>query len=188
MSFRMLRPLLVCSALCVASHVAMAQAKVAVISLQKALFDTAEIKKADAEMQATLKPRQAELEKLNQEMAAISQKLQTDAGKLTPQAEFDLQAEGKQKQVQAQRIQEDLEADAQTMRNNVLTKSSDRMAAVVKKLAEEKGLDLVVDTQVALYFKPTMDLTGEATAAYDKAYPVAAAPAPAAPAAPPTKK
>jgi Skp family chaperone for outer membrane proteins len=58
------------------------------------------------------------------------------------------------------------------------------MQAVVKKLAEEKGMDLVVDTQVALYFKPTMDLTADATAAYDKAYPVAAG----APAAPPAKK
>jgi len=171
----------------VASHVAMAQAKVAVINLQQALFNTAEIKKADADMQTTLTPRKNAADKLNQEIAAISQKLQTDAGKLTPQAELDLQAEGKRKQVEVQRISEDLEADAQTMRSNVLTKSGDRMQAVVKKLAEEKGLDLVVDTTTTLYFKPTMDLTAEATAAYDKAYPVAAA-APAAPAAPPAKK
>jgi outer membrane protein len=52
----------------------------------------------------------------------------------------------------------------------------------VKKLAEEKGVDLVVDTQIALYFKPAMDITADATAAYNKAYPVAApAPAPAKP-------
>jgi outer membrane protein len=175
MSFRMVRPLLACSALCLASHVAMAQAKVAVISLQKALFETAEIKKADAEMQATLKPRQQQADKLNQEIAAISQKLQTDAGKLTQQAEFDLNVEGKRKQVELTRLNEDLEADATSMRNNILSKSTDRMQAVVKKLAEEKGLDMVVDTQVTLYFKPAMDITAEATAAYDKAYPIAAA-------------
>jgi outer membrane protein len=182
----MFKPLLACSVLCLASQVAMAQAKVAVISLQKALFETAEIKKADAEMQATLKPRQQQADKLNQELSVISQKLQTDAGKLTQQAEFDLQTDGKRKQVELTRINEDLQADAERMRNEVLSKSTDRMQAVVKKLAEEKGLDLVVDTQVALYFKPTMDLTGEATAAYDKAYPVAAATP--APAAPPAKK
>ena len=177
MSFRMLRPLLACSALCLASHVALAQSKVAVISLQKALSDTAEIKKAGAEMQATLKPRQDQADKLNQEIAAIAQKLQTDSGKLTPQAEFDLNNEGKRKQVELQRLNEDLQADADKMRNDVLSKSTDRMQEVVKKLAEEKGLDMVVDTQVTLYFKPTMDLTAEATAAYDKAYPAAAAPA-----------
>src|ERR1035438_2266742 len=153
MSFRMLKPLLACSALCLSSHVAMAQAKVAVISLQKALFETAEIKKADADMQATLKPRQTQADKLNQEIAAIAQKLQTDAGKLTPQAEFDLNNDGKRKQVELTRINEDRQAAATRMRNDVLSKSTEKMQAVVKKLAEEKGVDLVVDTQMTLYSK-----------------------------------
>jgi len=182
MSFhQVFRPLLVCSALFAATQLATAQSKVAVISLQKALFETAEIKKADADMQATLGPRQAQGRKLQEDLAAITQKLQGDPGKLTPQAEFDLNAEGKRKQVELTRINEDLQADAERMRNEILSKSTDKMQTVVKKLAEEKGYDLVVDTQVALYFKPAMDITGEATAAYDKAYPVPAA-------APPAKK
>src|SRR5664280_2163291 len=127
MSFRMLKPLLACSAFCLVSQMAVAQTKVAVISLKKALFDTAEIKKADAEMQATLKPRQDQADKLNKDLAAISQKLQTDAGKLTQQAEFDLNTDGKRKQVELTRINEDLEADATRMRDEVLSKSSDRM-------------------------------------------------------------
>jgi outer membrane protein len=172
----MLRPLVVCFAFCLVSQLATAQVKIAVISLQKALFDTAEIKKADAEMTANLGPRKEQLDKLNAEIAKIMQQLQTDT-KLTQQAEFELQTDGKRKQVEATRIQEDLEADATRMRNEILTKSSEKMQAVVKKLAEEKGMDLVVDTQVTLYFKPAMDLTADATAAYDKAYPVAAAPA-----------
>jgi len=132
-------------------------------------------------MQATLGPRQVQAKKLQEDLAAITQKLQGDPGKLTPQAEFDLNAEGKRKQVELTRINEDLQADAEKMRNEVLTRSSDKMQAVVKKLAEEKGYDLVVDTQVALFFKPAMDITMDATAAYDKAYPVP-------PAAPPVKK
>ena len=175
MSFRMLKPLLACSALCLFSQLAVAQSKVAVINMQKALFETAEIKKADADMQSTLTPRKTAADRLNAEIAAIAQKLQTDAGKLTQQAEFQLQSDGKRKQVELQRINEDLEADATSMRNDILSKSSDRMAAVVKKLAEEKGYDLVVDTQVALYFKPAMDITTDATAAYDQTYPSAAA-------------
>jgi outer membrane protein len=178
----MFTPFLACSALLLAGHAAQAQSKVAVISLQTALFNTAEIKKADAEMQATLLPKQQQAEKLNQELAKITQQLQTDST-LTQQAQFDLQNEGKTKQRELTRIQEDLQADATSMRQNVLSKASERMQAVVKKMADEKGLDLVVDTQVALYFKQALDLTADATAAYDKAYPVA----PAAPAAPPKK-
>jgi outer membrane protein len=178
MSFRMFRPLLACSAFLLAGHAAMAQSKVAVISLQKALVETAEVKKANDDMQSTVvKPKQQRADQLNQELAAISQKLQ-DQSKLTEESALQLKTEGQRKQVELQRLQEDLEAEATRIRQEVLGKSSDRMQAVVKKLAEEKGLDLVVDTQVALFFKPAMDLTAEATAAYDKAYPVAASPAP----------
>jgi outer membrane protein len=189
MSFRMFSPLVACSALLLAGQVAQAQVKVGIISAQKALYDTAEIKKARDEMNATLSPRQAQAEKLNTEIAQLSQRLQTDAS-LSQQAQFDLQAEGKRKQTELTRLQEDLQADAQSMQTAVLAKSSDHMQAVIKKLAEEKGLDLVVDSQTALYFKPTMDITAEATAAYDKAYPVTPgkpANTPAPPAAPPKK-
>jgi len=179
---KVLRPLLVCSALFAVAQVAPAQSKVAVINLQKALFETAEIKKAEADMQATFLPRQQQARKLQEDLQSITQKLQGDPGKLTQQAEFDLNAEGKRKQVELTRINEDLQADSEKMRTDILTKSSDKMQAVVKKLAEEKGYDLVVDTQVALFFKPAMDITGDATAAYDKTYPVAPA------AAPPAKK
>ena len=45
------------------------------------------------------------------------------------------------------------------------------MADVVKKLAEEKGYDVVVNSSTALYWKPAMEITNEVIVAYDKAYP-----------------
>jgi outer membrane protein len=48
---------------------------------------------------------------------------------------------------------------------------------VLKKLSEEKGYDLVVESTVTYFSKAPMDITAEATAAYDKAYPVGSAPA-----------
>ena len=170
-----LRPLVVCAALFAFSQLASAQAKVAVVNLQRAVFESAEIKKADLEMQTKFKPRQDEIDQLNREIAALQQQLQSGAGKLTPQAEGDLTAQGQTKQRQLQRKTDDMQADATAYRNDVLSKSSQKMTEVVKKLAEEKGLDLIVDTTTTLYFKPAMDLTNDAIAAYDKAYPVTAA-------------
>jgi outer membrane protein len=166
-----LRPLLVCSALILSSQLASAQVKVAVINLQRAVFESAEIKKADAQMQATFKPRQDKIDALNKDLAALSQQLQSSNGKLSPSAEADLQAQGTRKQRDLQRLTDDLQADATAYRNDILSKSSEKMQAVVRKLAEEKGLDLVVDTSTALYFKEAMDITKDAIAAYDKAYP-----------------
>ena len=53
---------------------------------------------------------------------------------------------------------------------------------MLKKLADERGLDLVVEAgpPYAYYFKPAMDITQDATAADDKAYPATASAAPAA--------
>ena len=165
-----IRPLLVCAFMAFAGF-ASAQTKVAVINLQRAVFESAEIKKADAQMQATFKPRQDKIETLNKEIAAIAQQLQAANGKLSPAAEADLQTQGQRKQRDLQRLNDDLQADATAYRNDVLSKSSDKMQAVVKKIAEEKGLDLVVDVSTALYFKEAMDITKDAIVAYDKQYP-----------------
>ena len=152
--------------------VASAQAKMAVINLQRAVLDSAEIKKASTEMENRFKPRTQQLEQLQKDLAGISQQLQTNAGKLTPQAEADLQATGQRKQRDAQRLQEDLQAEVDRERNDVLARSTQKMQEVVKKLAEEKGLDLIVDVTNAIYFKPALDITNDAIAAFDKAYPV----------------
>jgi outer membrane protein len=45
------------------------------------------------------------------------------------------------------------------------------MTEVVKKLADDKGLDLVVDSANAVFFKPVLEITDEAISAYDKTYP-----------------
>jgi outer membrane protein len=178
MFFRMaLRPLMVCTALFVFSHAASAQNKVAIINLQKAVMDSAEIKAASAAMEARYKPRVAQIEALDKEIAAISQNLQTNAGKLTSQAEADLNAQGQRKQRDVQRMRDDLQADVDRERNEILQKSALKMTEVLKKVAEEKGLDMVVDAPYAPYFKASMDITPDLVAAYDKAYP-AGAPAP----------
>ena len=172
MSFRMaLKPLMACTALFVFGHAASAQSKVAVINLQKAVVESAEIKAASAAMEARYKPRVTQIETLDKEIAAIAQNLQTNAGKLTAQAEADLNAQGTKKQRDVQRLRDDLQADVDRDRNEILQKSAGKMTDVLKKLAEEKGYDIVVDAPYAPYFKVALDITTDLIAAYDKAYP-----------------
>ena len=166
-----MRLLVVLFALLAAASAVSAQTKVAVINLQRAVLESAEIKKASTELEAKYKPRQQQMEKLQRDLQALQQNLQTNAGKLTPQAEADLTAQGQRKQRELQRLSEDLQADVERERNDILAKSSQRMQAVVKKLAEAKGLDVVVDISNTVYFKPDMEITTESIAAYDKEYP-----------------
>jgi outer membrane protein len=122
-------------------------------------------------METKYKPRQQEMERLQRELEGIQQQLQTNAGKLTSAAQADLQAQGQRKQRDLQRLNDDLQADVTAERNEILGSSGKRMKEIVQKLADEKGLDMIVDEQSTLFFKPALDLTADAIAAYDKAYP-----------------
>jgi outer membrane protein len=158
-------------ALFATASVGSAQTKIAIINLQRAVLESAEIKKASAELEAKYKPRQQAIERLQKEIQALQQNLQSNAGKLTQAAEADITAQGQRKQRELTRQTEDLQADVERERNEILGRSSQRMQEVVKKLAEEKGFDVVVDISNTVYFKPALEITTESIAAYDKAYP-----------------
>jgi outer membrane protein len=161
---------LICMVLAPLATVASAQLKVAVVNVQKAMIDSDELKKVSAEIEAKYKPKQDELAKLQNDIQSIQQQLQSN--KLTPQAGADLNIQGQRKQREAQHLSDDLQQEFDRDRQDILGKAATKMTEVVKKLAEERGYDVVIDVSQALYFKPALDVTADALAAYNKAYPV----------------
>jgi outer membrane protein len=160
---------LLCLAFAPFATVASAQLKVGVVNVQKAMLDSEELKKVSADMEAKYKPKQQELEKLQADLASIQQQLQSN--KLTPQAQSDLQVQGQRKQRDATRLSDDLQQELDRDRQEILGKAAQKMQDVIKKLAEAGGYDLIVDVSQAIYFKPAMDITDQALAAYNKTYP-----------------
>ncbi|HLH44552.1 MAG TPA: OmpH family outer membrane protein [Bryobacteraceae bacterium] len=168
------RALAVCAAVFFLASAAAAQTKVGVINLEKAMLDTAELKKAVVDLPLKYKPQQDQLERLQKEMADIQNQLQS--GKLNPSQQADLEATGAQKQRQAERLNQDLQDEVNNDRTAILQRAQTRMYEVVKKLCEEKGIDVLLSSAAAFYFKDAVEITAEATAAYDKAYPLKATP------------
>jgi len=156
--------------------VASAQSKLGVIDFRAALQNTAEFKKKVDAMQAVFAPRQNELQRLSQELQEIQTKMQT----AQPQDAAQLQAEGQAKQREAQRLNEDLEADVQYEQEDMLRGASQRMRDVISKIATAKGLDAVISVAAladpfegrVMHLNKAIDLTDDATAAYDQAHPV----------------
>jgi outer membrane protein len=151
---------------------AQAQTKVGVVDMRRAILETAELKKASVDLEAKYKPRQEEGARLQKQLTDIQQQLQTGQGKLSTQQEEELRSQGTRRQRELQRLSDDLQADIDRDRNEVLGKAQANMVAVVKKLAEDKGLDVVVDTQTTIYYKTAMDITNDAITAYNAAHPV----------------
>ncbi len=167
--FLAVRSAVLCLAIALFSSVASAQVKVGVINVQKALADTDELKKSQADLAKKYEPRQAEMDKIQKDLESLDAQL--NSGKLTAQQTTDLQAQGTRKQRDQQRMADDMQADVEKDRQDILNKMSAKMQDVINKLAEAKGLDMIVEASQTLYTKPTLDLTADATAAYNKANP-----------------
>lgn len=183
---RLLSALAVCAAVAASTSMAAAQApapaqaKIAVVNFQKALLDTEEAKKANTDLIAEFKPQQDELERLQRNLQDDQTKLQNSQGKLSPQGEAELSANIQHEQHVAERMQQDLQDDSNKRRDEIVQRMGSRMTEVINKLRDEKGYDFIIDTAATIAYSKALDLTADATAAYNKSYPIAAAPAAAA--------
>jgi outer membrane protein len=146
-----------------------APAKVAIINAQKAVADTAEIKKAQATLEAKYRPRQQAIQTLQTQLQTIQQQLNSPT--VTPERQAQLQADGTQKKKELDRLSEDLQSDVNNERQDILGRAGRQMTDIVKKIAEQRGLDVVIDVSNTIYFRPALEITAEATANYDKTYP-----------------
>lgn len=149
---------------------AMAQ-KTGVIDFQRAVVDSAEFKKAYAELEAKYKPKQDALQKAQQTLQDIQAQLSATQGQLSQAGSAELQAKGQRTQVTVDRLTQDLQEDFEADRDAALRVVTSRYTDVLKKLAAEKALDAIVDTTAVRFFSPALDVTDAAIAAYNAAHP-----------------
>ncbi len=174
--FRLLSVLAMCAAALASVSTAAAQSgKFGFVNFQKALLDTADAKKAQVDLNAEFKPRQDELDKVQRELQDDQTQLQASQGKLSPQREAELSANIQHNQHLGERLQQDLQDDFQKRQTEIVQRLGTRMTEIISKLRDEKGLDGIIDTAATIAYNKALDFTAEATAAYDKAYPVAGA-------------
>ncbi|MGD0014943.1 MAG: OmpH family outer membrane protein [Bryobacteraceae bacterium] len=149
---------------------AAAQIKVAVVDMQQAVLGAAQVRKALADMEAQFKPRQAQLEQLRSEIDGIGQRLQ--GGRLPQQTANDLRVQAQRKQRDYERLAQDAQEELEAERNDLFTRNGQQMREVVRKLADERGFDLVVEAGSTLFAKPALDITRDAITAFDVAHPL----------------
>jgi outer membrane protein len=166
---------------------AAAQGKIGVINIQRAIGDTAEGKKAFADLSKKYQPRQQELQRLQQEIQAINDQLSKQAATLSDDEQRRLSRDLEDKQKLLKRSTEDAQSDFATDRDEAIRRIGQKMVQIISEYAQQNGYSLVVDdAQIPVYYaSKDLDLTEEIVKRYDAANPVADAGAPAASAARP---
>jgi Skp family chaperone for outer membrane proteins len=148
-----------------------AQTKFGLVDFQTALLATKDMQAEAGKLEVEFKPQQDELAKLTDDMQGLQQRL---VAATDPTQQGELQAQGARMQTRFDRMRQDMQSAIDFRRETILQKGAGRMREILEKLRVEKGLDAVIDTSSIYVYNPTMELTAEATAAYDAAHPVVA--------------
>ena len=135
---------------------AFAESKIAVVNLREILTKCDVGAKAVTDMRAIFTPRQQKLAEMKQEALAMQSQLKAKAQD-NPSKSAELDAKIKKYAEEDAQLRKDLAAEEETR----LKPITDKVTAVIKAYAKEKGLYGVQDRSVYLYSDPAMDATDE---------------------------
>lgn len=168
---RTIAPLVICFILVVAG-VSYAQqvSKIAIINSQKAFETCVEGKKILAQMQDRENKIKSDIQKQEDSIRLLENKLSTGRLTMTNEALAGIQADIDKKTTERKRYEEDAARDAQQFSTNLIQKIRAEMVAVIEALAKERGLDLVLDVLQSgvVTNSPTIDITDEVIRRYDQ--------------------
>ncbi len=139
-------------------------AKVAVINGDLVLESSAIGRQAREQMEAEAVVWEERLAVLNSELEALTRQRQEQALTLNEAALTRLNQDIEEKQVQAQRLNDDARRELTRLEQQVTIDVNAQLGPLVDRFAEERGIDLIFDSaraQGILYMGETLDLTGD---------------------------
>jgi len=168
---RTIAPLVILFILVVAGvSYAQQASKIAIINSQKAFETSVEGKKVLGQMLDRENKIKSDIQKLDDSIRLLENKLSTGRLTMTNEALLGIQADVDKKATERKRYEEDAARDAQLFSTNLVQKIRSEMVTIIDNLAKERGLELVLDVQQSgvVTFSPTIDITDEVIRRYDQ--------------------
>ncbi len=170
--------LLVC-ALAPVSMFAQAPTKVGVIEVQRAMIGTKDGQKAAADLEVRFGGRRKELERVQDEIRGMQDRLQKGGTTMSAPAQEDLKRNIDARTKQFNRMTEDAQAEFEQEQQKLLADLGQRMQIVIDKYAKDNAYVLIIDVSnpntPVLYASNTIDITKDIIELYDKNAPAPAA-------------
>ena|SRR5438552_6438539 len=173
--------------------------KIAVIDMQQISAESAlgktyatKIQGLETEIQTEGTRKQTELQKMDAAIKSLQDELDKQGSVLSPEAADKKRQDIVKRQRDRQAFLEDGQADLQRMKERAEQQAQamnaefqQRIKPAIDAVAREKGIDILLTSQVALTMNQAFDISKEIIAKADEAAKTAAAAAPATPAAKP---
>jgi len=150
-------------------------AKVAFINPQRIFQESAEGKAAVTRVNAVIQRKQTEGAEKQKQLAANQQKLQTSGAVMNEAARGQLEKEIEKQQVEAQRFQQDAQAEINELQQEVQNEFIKKVSPIIEQVAKEKGLQLVFDANNAglAWWDAGLDLSADVIKKLDSTKPAA---------------
>lgn len=146
--------------------------KVGVIQIQSAIVSTRDGQKAVAELESRMAPRKGDLEKKQNEIRELQEKLQRGGNAMADSAKQDLTRNIDQRTKSYNREMEDAQAEFQEQQRKLLDDLGQRMMKVIDGYAQTHGYTVILDVSnqntPVLYASNGVDITRDIIDMYDK--------------------
>jgi outer membrane protein len=145
---------------------------VAVINIQAALTTTKDGQKAAADLEERFTPKRKDMEKKQQEIKDLQDKLQRGGNTMSQTAKDDTQRSIDQKTRSFNYDMQDAQAEYETEQRKVIDELGQKMMQIIDRYAVANGYALVLDVSnqntPVLYASTGIDITKEIIDLYDK--------------------
>jgi outer membrane protein len=140
--------------------VASAQAKIAVVDLQRAIHETEEGRKAQANLKTLFESRQKGLDKKQEELKKLKEEIEKQQSLWTPEVR-QTKVESYQKQiVELQQVYVDYQRELAEKESELTKSIVERMERILRRIGQAEGYALIIDRGAGVIFAPTnLDLT-----------------------------
>jgi outer membrane protein len=149
-----------------------------VIQIQSAIVNTRDGQKAVAELESRMAPKKGDLEKKQNEIRDLQDKLQRGGNAMADSAKQDLTRTIDQKTKSYNRDMEDAQAEFQDEQRKLLDQLGQKIMKVIDSYAQTNGFSVILDVSnpntPVLYASNSVDITKDVIDMYDKS--AAAAP------------
>lgn len=136
-------------------------ATIAVIDLNQVVARSIMGQRFQKEIEQLRMKQREELQRLQNELAQLQKRFEEQASVLSAEALIDLRAKARQKSREIERFREDADAEVLERRQAFLERLEQELRPVIGQYCQEKGIDLVLDTQFVIFAQRAIDITND---------------------------
>jgi len=169
-------------------QVARAEVRVAVVDVQRAVMQTEDGLRAQANLKKLFDSKQQELNRKQVDLQKQKEEIEKQSKILSKDAIQKRADEWQKQMVELQTVYMEYNKELEKKQKEITDPIFERVMGIVKRLATTENFDLVIDKQTVAYVRTDLDLTDKCVQIYNSGGAPAAAPPPAGPQPPPAAK